>query len=341
MFNPASSAPDENGQGPRPAAHLKAVTTFRLRMLAHDFWPVLNRCKVPTLPGWQRARPTEAEIISWNRSAHSSTGMKIDRDLIAIDIDADHAQLVAALMSAIGAKYPELLACGFARRSTGAKRALFCRYEGAPFARAASWKWRCPGDETATLYVEIFGSRGARQFGCAGPHSRDKFGNILTTYRFEGASPADTPRAALPALPKEAIGFICEAFDKLALDAGLERVPLSKADGGKASVVFDLTDAMEFESDSEILKLGELEDAYFYAQHRGSDLRLSSSFLGHGTNTSKCIVGMSKQYACVYVHNFETGVTHLPATCKRPDYTEWARLVAMIDATRANKGALP
>jgi hypothetical protein len=54
------------------------------------------------------------------------------------------------------------------------------------------------------------------------------------------------------------------------------------------------------------------------AAHEGRELRVTSSFLGHGTNASKCIVGYARGGHYVFIHDFETGLTHKPASRAAP-----------------------
>jgi hypothetical protein len=56
-------------------------TAFRLAMLANGYQPLLNNCKRPIEKGWPKRRVDEAEILSWDRSALASTGLKLDGDL--------------------------------------------------------------------------------------------------------------------------------------------------------------------------------------------------------------------------------------------------------------------
>jgi hypothetical protein len=166
-----------------------------------------------------------------------------------------------------------------------------------------------------THHVECFGSLVTRQLGIDGPHSRDQHGLVIRTYRFAGGvSPATTPRNSLPALPKAAYAAACNLFDEIA--AAAELIAVKKArqgDSEHADTVYDLTDAMVFENESGSYTLDELDDARSAAEHEGRDLRVTSSFLGHGTNPTKCIVGWSRRSRCVCIHDFETGLTHMPA----------------------------
>jgi hypothetical protein len=45
---------------------------------------------------------------------------------------------------------------------------------------------------------------------------------------------------------------------------------------------------------------------------------VTSSFLGHGTNPTKCIVGYSKGGRYVFIYDFETELTHKPANRASP-----------------------
>ena len=295
---------------------MQARTVFCLAMLENGYWPLLNECKRPIEKNWHKKRPDRAEVLSWDRSVFASTGMKIDGDLAVIDADIREPILIDALAEALDKRYPELFARGLVRHAGEVKEAWFARTEE-PFQRICSRKW-CRGDpkdpEVITHRVECFGSRKTRQFGVDGPHARGKTGEVIDSYRFAGgASPANTPRDLLPVLPKAAFAAACDLFDEIAAAAGLTAVKAEKQGSGATGVVYDLTDDMVFESDSDTYRLGELEDALCAAQHEGRELRVTSSFLGHGTNATKCIVGYARRSRCVYIHDFETELTHMPA----------------------------
>ena len=72
-------------------------TAFRLAMLANGYWPLLNDCKKAIETGWPKRRVDEAEVLSWDRSALLSTGLKLDGDLAVIDVDVSDAALVERL----------------------------------------------------------------------------------------------------------------------------------------------------------------------------------------------------------------------------------------------------
>jgi hypothetical protein len=295
-------------------------TAFRLAMLDNGYWPLLNDCKQPIETNWQKRRPDRTEVLSWDRSALASTGMKIDGDLAVIDADIREAALIDALARALDKRYPELFARGLVRHAGEVKEAWFVRTEEL-FRRIYSRKW-CRGDPkdpaAITHRVECFSSRATRQFGIDGPHTREG-GAVIHTYSFAGdASPANTPRELLPVLPKAAFAAARDLFDEIAQAAGLTAIKV-KQSSGTARIVYDLTDDMVFTSDYDTYRgLEQLADACMVAAHEGRELRVTSSFLGHGTNASKCIVGYARGGHYVFIHDFETGLTHKPASRAAP-----------------------
>jgi hypothetical protein len=329
---------------------MQPCTKFRLAAHDNGYWMLLNDCKLPTPmgKGWQKlSRPDRAEILSWDRSIFTSTGMKIDGDLAVIDIDSREKALVDALADALDERYPELFVHGLVRHAGEVKQAWFVRTKK-PFQPIRSRKWT-RGDATdpkaEKQQVECFSSATTRQFGIHGPHSRDpKTGKILRTYQFvDDASPATMPRATLPILPKAAFVDACNLFEGIAESAGLKLIKRQSAEGGEGKrAVYDLADDMVFEGESDTYNgLEELGDALAAAKHEGHDLRVSSSFLGHGTNLTKCIVSHTRSRPrCICIHDFETGLTHLPADRKpakdrlREGFREWQAMLATLQTRR-------
>ena len=72
-------------------------TQFRLAMLRNGYQPLLTECKKAIETGWPRHVVDEAEVLSWDRSALLSTGLKLDGDLAVIDVDVKDAGLVGSL----------------------------------------------------------------------------------------------------------------------------------------------------------------------------------------------------------------------------------------------------
>ena len=154
---------------------MQARTAFRLAMLANGFQPLLNDCKRSIETGWPTRVVDEAEVKSWDRSALTSTGMKLDSDLAVIDVDVKDAGLVDALAGALDERFPELFARGLVRHAGGPKEAWIARVDE-PFRRLASRRWyrgSDPDDPAVPKHmVECFGSLGTRQFAIDGPHAR-------------------------------------------------------------------------------------------------------------------------------------------------------------------------
>src|SRR5262245_28518454 len=124
---------------------MRACTKFRLAMLANNYWPLLNNCKEAVDYGWQKQRPTEAEILEWDRSIYHSTGMKIDDDLAVIDADVMDQVLVEALKDAVAREFPALFVHGIVRHAGQPKEAWFARVDK-PFRQFRSRRWHRGGD---------------------------------------------------------------------------------------------------------------------------------------------------------------------------------------------------
>jgi hypothetical protein len=261
-------------------------TAFRLAMLANGYQPLLNDCKKAIETGWPTRAVDEAEVRSWDRSALASTGLKLDGDLAVIDVDVKDAGLVDALAGALNERFPELFARGLVRHAGGAKEAWIARV-GAPFQRIPSRRWyrgSDPDDPAAPKHmVECFGSLGTRQFAIDGPHARCQ-GEVISTYQFVGGvSPATTPRASLPVLPKAAYGLACDLFDGIAAAAGLTIVKESGGSRGLTPRCFELDADTEIEThDHGTMTVAELERLMRVRQARcdmpASTMRCSGSF---------------------------------------------------------------
>jgi hypothetical protein len=169
-------------------------TAFRLAMLKNGFQPLLNDCKRPIEKGWPKKIVDEAEVLSWDRSALISTGLRLDGDLAVIDVDVSEAALVEALAGALDKSFPELFARGLVRYAGGPKEAWIARVDE-PFRRLASRRWyrgSDPDDPAVSKHlVECFGSLGTRQFAVDGPHARSRAGEVTSVYQFAGGVAGD------------------------------------------------------------------------------------------------------------------------------------------------------
>src|SRR5262249_44127147 len=251
---------------------MQARTAFRLAMLRNGFQPLLNDCKRPIEKGWPKRTVDGAEVLAWDRSALLSTGLKLDGDLAVIDADVADASLVETLADALGKRFPALFERGLVRHTGKAKEAWIARVDE-PFQQFRSRRWyrgNDPDDPAVPKHqVECFGSLGTRQFAIDGPHARNRQGEIVDTYQFAGgASPATTPRAALPVLPKAAYALACDLFDEIAQAAGLAAVKGSSK--GEAELRrFELDADTEIETrDHGTMMVAELER--FMRKQRGN-----------------------------------------------------------------------
>jgi hypothetical protein len=318
------------------------LTALRLRLLANGFTPLPNYDKVCLEWNWPRLVVDAAKIISWKGSRarkRLATGLRVENGLCVPDVDSTDPRLLEGFRADLADVNPAVSTQALERHGgAGGKFALFCRrpedaaiqgiisledFYKRPteaYYRIQSRKWVRPEDldkateERAEHRLEVFaGAKGGRQFGAFGPHSHDAAGQVLREYRWLGRSPADVPLKELPVLTKVEVFTLVDAFDDRAAALGYVPVPHTTQGETVPSFVYDLTYEMDFDGNS----LDELATLYYAA--RNSDKfsnRISSRFLGHGTNPNKCIVGWSGRHDCVCVHNFETGITHLPADHK-------------------------
>jgi hypothetical protein len=263
-----------------------AATRSRLAMLKNGFQPLLTDCKRAIEKGWPTKVVNEAEVLAWDRSALTSTGLKLDGDLAVIDVDVSDAGLVEALADALDQRFPDLFARGLVRHSGGAKEAWIARVDE-PFRRLASRRWyrgEDPDDPAVPKHlVECFGSLGTRQFAIDGPHARDRRGEVTSVYQFAGgASPATVPRAALPVLPKAAYAQACDLFDGIAAAAGLTTVKATRDGGAPTPMIFELdADTVVETRDHGAMTVAKLE-RFVRAQQRHAQapvtLRCSGTF---------------------------------------------------------------
>jgi len=266
---------------------MRARTAFRLAMLANGFQPLLNDCKRSIETGWPARVVDEAEVLAWDRSALASTGLKLDGDLAVIDVDVKDADLVDTLAGALETRFPELFTHGLVRHAGGPKEAWIARVDK-PFRRLASRRWyrgSDPDDPAVPKHmVECFGSLGTRQFAIDGPHARGRGGEIIDSYQFAGGvSPATTPRASLPVLPKAAYAAACDLFDEIAAATGLTAVKEARARGESAAMCFELDADMVVETrEHGAMTVAELERLMRARQAHGdapaSTVRCSGSF---------------------------------------------------------------
>jgi hypothetical protein len=169
------------------------------------------------------------------------------------------------------------------RHAGGVKEAWIARVDE-PFRRLASRRWYRGGDPDDPAVpkhlVECFGSLGTRQFAVDGPHARNQAGEVIDEYRFAGgASPATTPRTALPVLPKAAYALACDLFDGIAAAVGFSAVKGSGGQGEAELRCFELDADTEIETrDYGTMTVAELERFMRARRDGAATLRCSGTF---------------------------------------------------------------
>jgi hypothetical protein len=299
-------------------------TDIRKQLLISGYVIIPNICKVPKYLKWNensylKKERTLKKIESWARRFPycKSTGLLIRDGLLAIDIDVNDGSAVAALLAFIATIAPDVVALAPTRYGGGEhKITLVCRVDmNDPklFTKIDSCKYFKPGEdpETADGYqVEIFSSKSTpdghcgRQIGIYGPHTVDKNGNVLVSYRWAEDRPAlhETKPADLPFITSEQAHAIIDAFELWADKAGWIRQ--ERPDVGAAGAVYDITAETRFDTDRAGVGLTYTELCDAYAGN--SSLRCTTSFIaGRHGDTFKCQVGDQNRHGCVavYIHN--------------------------------------
>jgi hypothetical protein len=158
--------------------------------------------------------------------------------------------------------------------------------------------------------VECFGSLGTRQFAIDGPHGRSRTGEVISVYQFTGgASPATTPRATLPVLPKAAYALVCDLFDGIAAAAGLTAIKAVRDSRGEATPrVFELDADTEIEThDHGSMTVAKLELLMRTRQAGASALRCSGSFHDRTrVRTDSHLIGRGRYGISIYDTMTET-----------------------------------
>jgi hypothetical protein len=124
---------------------------------------------------------------------------------------------------------------------------------------------------------------------------------VTSIYQFVGgSSPATTPRASLPVLPKSAYAAACDLFDEIAATAGL--ASLASRNGGKAPLK-----CFELEADTEVdtrefgaMTVAEIE-RLLRRRDGPKDLRCSGSFHDQARKrTDSHLIGWGRYGISIY-----------------------------------------
>jgi hypothetical protein len=308
-----------------------SVADLRRQLLANGYSPLPNLDKRCVLEAWPSVHIDDEAIQRWSRMRRfQATGLRIENRLAAIDIDVNDEVLANRIADLILDTVPALddpATPLLVRRGKGFKEAWFVR-TAEIFSRLHTRRWVRPGDsvDDGTHSVEIFGGASPRQFGAFGAHTREDDGTVRVEYRWDDASPADTPLEKLPVLTKDQFVAISEGAERILQEAGYEPVARSMAGESEAHRVYDLTDDMVFD----MANGGHLTLAQLRAEAAETEgLRCSASWLEgpSAVNTSRCLVSLTRS-GHVAIWESASGVTHVEAEAAPRDFTAELNRVA-------------
>jgi hypothetical protein len=309
-------------------------TEIRHMLLDNGYRPLPNRDKRCVLAGWPTVSVSHVVIDKWTaRRDWEATGLRLDNFLAVIDLDVDHP-VIGKILTALRTQLPAL-ENAMVRQGRGEKVAIFVR-TSLPFNRICSGKFEAPGGHGDTLIAEIFGGSSNRQFGSFGAHTKDYYGKVRVTYRWDNdVSPLNVRLRDLPILSPADFQTIANIADEVMTGEGftLAAPPARNANTGR---VYDLTPDMRFElNDGGTLGLSELKELAKYGKER-----CTASWLVPGaTNPRRCLVGRSH---AGHLTIFETasGMTHMETSLRpggRLDEAN-AKLAALLRARTSGGG---
>lgn len=295
---------------------IAAQTNLRRRMLANGYVPLANKDKMCVLKGWPDLHVDDAQIDAWSQQLKwRGTGVRIEGGLVAIDLDVNDDDAIAAIIDAIPDDIWRVLQDAPVRRGKGAKEAWFCRLADGeePFYRLASAGFRqAAGDETVHR-VEVFaGEGGGRQFGAYGAHTIDEHGDVAVEYRWDGGRGlAEVPFDDLPAITRAQLAEVADTATRVLDELGWQRDVRSKPGFSSPTPIYDL-DAQDFETrDHGTMGLADLEAL---CELHGT-IRLSASWLegAAAVNMTRCIASIHPRDGRLSILETASYETHRPA----------------------------
>jgi hypothetical protein len=299
-------------------AEIQAQTALRRQMLANGYTPLANKDKMCILHAWPSLAVDGAQIDVWSSQLKwRATGVRIERGLVAIDLDVNDDDAIDAIIHALPADIWALLRDAPVRRGKGAKEAWFCRLaEGeSSFYRLTSAGYRQPDsapDDTVHR-VEIFAGDTGRQFGAYGAHTIGHDGEVEVQYRWEdGRGLADVPFDDLPRLTRAQLAKVGEVASAVLAELGWVHDKKSKEGFSSPAVIYDLDD-QQFETREH--GLVDLEGLSLLVS--GADtVRLSASWLEgpSASNTTRCLAYRNPSDGQVAILETASYETHRPVT---------------------------
>jgi|KBSSwiStaDraftv2_1062776.scaffolds.fasta_scaffold65058_4 hypothetical protein len=307
-------------------------TNERKQLLGNGYSITPNRSKRCLQKGWNseefRAREMRAgRLDRWpvRFPRFKATGLVVRDRLAVLDLDVDDGEMIAGIMGVLREQAPDFHDRAPCRFGGGThKVALFGLLEAddEPFALRHSDKYIDPAGEDHQ--IEIFGSGTnkdggySRQVGIYGPHSyndKDEGDEVLREYAWaDGPTLLNTPREALPVLPKAVQWAVIGKFEEMAKAAGWKKQ--EKPDGDVAEQVYDIDENTRFDTDKGGRGVTYAEICDEHAAF--GDMRCSSNFMpdrGTSGKTDRCWVFHSQRHDCVAVFVYGDKQTHYPKSC--------------------------
>jgi hypothetical protein len=320
----------------RKVAVTKALAD-RQRLLQLGYTPLPSRGKLCLLKGWPNVQPDDAMLKTWSRNLDlCSSGIRLEGQQIAIDLDALDEALVDAILDKLFDHWPRMNDAP--ERIGRAPKVLYLAQlepGEAPLTHMSTKKWLSPAGEME--HVEVFGGGRKRFIGWYGPHTiEDTIGpDGWIVHRSYDDAGTLIPAAELPLITMATLRAWLADVDAIFAAHGYTE---QRSEAGASSpFVRDLTDDMSFECDDGAIRHG-LDAMAAYATDR--DARCSISFLQPEThNTTRCRVSLSEGGE-LRVFDFGDWVTHAPVVdAVEPVPVDLSSLGAALASLNLGQGA--
>ncbi len=286
--------------------------TLRRQLLSNGYTPLASRGKQCKIRGWPEILITEDVLDDWaNSQAKTTTCVRLDNGLCAIDFDINHPAADDVIEAVIDALPRTLQPFRLERRGKGFKVAWFCRAD-TPFDDMKTARWRSPdaaSDSDDTHMVEIFAGNTPRYFGAFGPHTLNEDGSTKIEYTWPGESLSEVPLHDLPTITEDQAVLIIDTAEAALEAKRFTRVTNTVAGKTVSETIYNLTDDMVF--DLEIGGSATLADLPSMLRHNDS-LRCTASWHDPSAkNPTRCVISMTKG-GNISIHDFDTSKTHMP-----------------------------
>lgn len=295
-------------------------TEIRLKLLENGYSPLPSKGKKLRLKGWPTL-PITAEVIGgWSNLDQLTTGIRIEGDLVAIDIDVDDKTTCDLILDALAEIAPAFSDAVPIRHGKGFKLMLLGRTD----KRFGAMKTRRMEDGDGGVHcLEIFGGDAPRFFALYGPHTQSELTahgiEVYVKYSWEeGDDPLTISPADLPLITNEQLRKLHARAALIMEEAGWEAVAGTERFSNDAKNVFDLTAEMVFVCDDGIER--SLENL-----HGHEDERCSASWLEgpSAKRLDRCHVRVHHD-GTIKIYNYDTSTWHFPEGYSLLNSTELA-----------------